>query len=139
MRACSAVDLLNTLREVGPPVACSEEGAAHLKNWLGPPCARTARAEDIMVGREAAVHIMLVLMTSSGVVAAAAKAPAAAPMQKSSCRASYPSASAVLLGFTCTPLWGAVHMMGVSTTSITFVATAVEAEVEYAEGLLHMA
>ena len=45
----------------------------------------TARADDIIVGREAAVHIMLVLMTSKGVVAAAAKAPAAAPMQKSSC------------------------------------------------------
>ncbi len=40
-----------------------------------------------MVGREAAEHIMLVLMTSSGVVAAAAKAPDTAPMQKSSCRA----------------------------------------------------
>ena len=38
-----------------------------------------------MVGRDAAVHIMFVLMTSSGVVAAAAKAPAQAPIAKSSC------------------------------------------------------
>ena len=62
----------------------SEGDVMHLKKWTGPPCAMTARAEDIMVGREAAVHIMLVLMTSRGVVAAAAKAPAVAPMQKSS-------------------------------------------------------
>lgn len=33
-----------------------------------------------MEGLEAAVHIMLVLMTSRGVVAAAAKAPAEAPV-----------------------------------------------------------
>ena len=44
-----------------------------------------ATAAPVMVGRLAAVHIMVVLMTSSGVVAAAAKAPDTAPMQKSSC------------------------------------------------------
>lgn len=38
-----------------------------------------------MLGFEAAEHIMLVLMTSSGVVAAAANAPLAAPIAKSSC------------------------------------------------------
>lgn len=38
-----------------------------------------------MDGREAAVHIMCVLMTSSGVVAAAANAPETAPIAKSSC------------------------------------------------------
>ena len=38
-----------------------------------------------MLGREAALHIMVVLMTSRGVVAAAAKAPLTAPMAKSSC------------------------------------------------------
>ncbi len=75
-------------------LACALNGGkivAHLKKCTGPPCASTARADDIMVGREAAVHIMLVLMTSRGVVAAAANAPAVAPMQKSSCRSSTPS------------------------------------------------
>jgi hypothetical protein len=47
----------------------------------------TVRAAEAMVGREAAVHIMLVLITSRGVVAAAANAPAAAPIAKSSCGA----------------------------------------------------
>lgn len=40
-----------------------------------------------MLGRDAAVHIMVVLMTSRGVVAAAAKAPLTAPIAKSSCKA----------------------------------------------------
>jgi hypothetical protein len=44
-----------------------------------------SRAADAMVGRCAAAHIMRVLMTSSGVVDAAANAPAKAPMPKSSC------------------------------------------------------
>lgn len=60
----------------------------HLKKYLGPPCASTARDALAMVGREAAVHIMFVLMTSRGVVAAAAKAPAQAPIAKSSCNKS---------------------------------------------------
>lgn len=46
---------------------------------------QTAMAALDMVGRAAALHIMRVLMTSSGVVAAAANAPETAPMQKSSC------------------------------------------------------
>lgn len=46
---------------------------------------QTAAAALDMVGRAAALHIMRVLMTSNGVVAAAAKAPEIAPMQKSSC------------------------------------------------------
>lgn len=63
----------------------AKEHMPYLKKYLGPPWASTARPALIMVGREAAVHIMFVLMTSSGVVAAAAKAPAHAPMAKSSC------------------------------------------------------
>ena len=47
---------------------------------------QTAMAALDMVGRAAALHIMRVLMTSSGVVAAAANAPETAPMQKSSCK-----------------------------------------------------
>jgi len=60
-------------------------GAAHRKNWAPEPSAAIERAAPSMVGRLAAEHIMLVLMTSSGVVAAAANAPATAPMAKSSC------------------------------------------------------
>lgn len=60
----------------------------HLKKYLGPPWASTARPALIMVGRDAAVHIIFVLITSSGVVAAAAKAPAQAPIAKSSCTCS---------------------------------------------------
>ena len=63
----------------------AQTGQADLKKWEGPPCARMVRAEEAIVGRLAAVHIMFVLITSSGVVAAAANAPAAAPIAKSSC------------------------------------------------------
>ena len=56
------------------------ESAAEVHAWV-----RTVEKEEIMVGRLAAVHIMVVFTTSSGVVAAAAKAPDTAPMQKSSC------------------------------------------------------
>ena len=42
------------------------------------------REEESLEGREAAVHIMCVLITSSGAVAAAAKAPDMVPIAKSS-------------------------------------------------------
>lgn len=54
------------------------------KNADMPPWEYTMRVAAIMDGRLAAEHIMLVLMTSSGVVAAAAREPATAPMAKSS-------------------------------------------------------
>jgi len=61
------------------------ESKQHLKKYLGPPWARMALLALAMLGREAAVHIMVVLITSRGVVAAAAKAPLTAPIAKSSC------------------------------------------------------
>ena len=67
------------------PTAQGDSQHPHRKKWLGPPWAMTARAAEPMVGRLAAAHIMLVLITSSGVVAAAANAPAVAPIAKSSC------------------------------------------------------
>ena len=51
-----------------------------------PPRARAALAASRIEGLEAALHIMFVLTTSRGVVAAAATAPATAPIAKSSPR-----------------------------------------------------
>jgi hypothetical protein len=61
----------------------------YLKKAGGPPAAQMVLAAWAMVGRLAAVVIIRVLMTSSGVVAAAAKAPEIAPMTKSSCEREY--------------------------------------------------
>ena len=58
----------------------------YLKKYLGPPCAKMALLALTMLGRDAAEHIIVVLITSKGVVAAAAKAPLTAPIAKSSCR-----------------------------------------------------
>ena len=72
-----------------PDYMASSQLKAHnlfyLKKYLGPPWASTACPALSIVGRDAAMHIMVVLMTSRGVVAAAANAPAQAPMAKSSC------------------------------------------------------
>jgi hypothetical protein len=61
----------------------------YLKKAGGPPAAQMVLAAWAMVGRLAAVVIIRVLMTSSGVVAAAAKAPEMAPITKSSCEGKY--------------------------------------------------
>ena len=50
------------------------------------PSATTERKAPVSVGRVAAEHIMRVLSTSSGVVDAAARAPAVPPMTRSSRR-----------------------------------------------------
>ena len=55
------------------------------RNAPAPPWLHTLAAACTMPGRCEALTIMLVLTTSSGVVAAAAKAPATAPIAKSSC------------------------------------------------------
>ena len=65
------------------------------------------------MGRLAALHIMCVLITSSGVVAAAAKAPAAAPIAKSSCALmQYRSFSGTTFGFKGLVFFGRRQLQG---------------------------